>query len=110
MRLLFKHLFTGKDNETFDIGRIILFEAIQSYIALAAYAIYKGGAYDYIAYGTGLAALLAAGGAGIMMKAGTEPEPVSIKTDKMSVKVGKTGSDDADDNTAAAVTDDADQK
>lgn len=86
---IIKHLFTGKDNRTIDIGRVILFEAVQSYILLAAYLIYKGGAFDLIAYGSGLAALLAAGGAGIALKSGTEPEPVSVRPKDMAVKVGK---------------------
>jgi hypothetical protein len=79
MRSFFRHLFTGKDNRSFDIGRVILFEAVQSYIALTAYFMVRGGSFDFIAYGTGLAALLAAGGVGIAAKAGTEPEAAEIK-------------------------------
>jgi hypothetical protein len=97
MRSFWKHLFTGKDNRSFDIGRVILFEAVQSYIMLTAYFIFKGGAFDFIAYGTGLAALLAAGGAGIAMKAGTEPEALEIKTPKITIKRGKTSDGDGDD-------------
>jgi hypothetical protein len=95
MRSFWKHLLTGKDNRSFDIGRVILFEAVQSYIVLTAYFIFKGGAFDFIAYGTGLAALLAAGGAGIALKSGTEPEPLSIRTKDMAVKIGKSDDEDA---------------
>jgi hypothetical protein len=85
MKRFFKHLLSGRDNRTVDIGRVILFEAVQSYILLTGYFIFKGGSFDFIAYGTGLAALLAAGGAGIALKAGTEPEAIGTKDDEASV-------------------------
>lgn len=95
MKRAIRHLFTGRDNHTIDIGRVLMFQAVQSYMILTAYFIYKGGAFDFIAYGSGLAALLAAGSAGLAMKAGTEPEPVSVRTKDMAVKVGKSDAEDA---------------
>lgn len=65
--------FSGKDNQTLDVGRILWALSILSFLGMGFYGIYKGQVVDYIAFGTGAAALLAAGGAALGMKAKTEP-------------------------------------
>jgi len=69
-----KHMFTGKDNQTIDLGRVLWAKAVVAFLGLAFYGVYKGNPVDYMAFGTGLAAVLAAGGAAIGFKAKTEPE------------------------------------
>ena len=69
-----KHMFTGKDNQTMDLGRVLWAKAVVAFLGLAFYGVYKGNPVDYMAFGTGLAAVLAAGGAAIGLKAKTEPE------------------------------------
>jgi len=69
-----KHMFTGKDNQTIDLGRVLWAKAVIAFLGLAFYGVYKGNPVDYMAFGTGLAAVLAAGGAAIGFKAKTEPE------------------------------------
>lgn len=70
-----KNTFTGKDNETIDMGRVLWAAGAFSFLGLAGYAIYKGQTWDAVAFGTGFGAILAAGGFGLKMKENTEPEP-----------------------------------
>jgi len=74
MRSLWVTLFTGKDNKSLDIGRVIWLLSVLSFIVFAFLGLYMDKPTDYIAYGTGLAALLAAGGAALNLKSKTEPE------------------------------------
>lgn len=66
-------LFTGRDNTTWDLGRVLWAKMALSYVALSAWQVTHGGAFEPVAWGTGAAALLAAGGAAIGLKAHTEP-------------------------------------
>ena len=75
--LALKQMFTGKDNKTLDLGRVLWAKAVVAFMALAFYGVYKGNPVDYMAFGTGLAAVLAAGGAAIGFKAKTEPEDLN---------------------------------
>ncbi len=72
---MMKQLFTGKDNETLDIGRVLWALSVVSFIGFAFLGLYLEKPTDYIAYGTGLSALLAAGGAALNLKKDTEPGP-----------------------------------
>lgn len=73
MKKFFKDLFTGKDNRTYDMGRVLWFQSIQAFMGISIYAIYKGGTFDPVLWGAGLAALLGGGGAAIGLKSMTEP-------------------------------------
>jgi len=72
---MLKNTFTGKDNETIDIGRIIWMLGALSFLGCAFYSIYKGQAWDAIAFGTGFGAVLAGGGIALNLKKDTEPNP-----------------------------------
>jgi len=74
MNNLWITLFTGKDNKSLDVGRIIWFVSVLSFITFAFLGLYMDKPTDYIAYGTGLSTLLAAGGAALGLKSKTEPE------------------------------------
>lgn len=69
----FKDIFTGKDNRTFDMGRVLWFQSVQAFILVTIYSLHKGGSFDPVVWGAGLAALIAGGGAAIGIKANTEP-------------------------------------
>ena len=69
-----KQMFTGKDNKTIDLGRVLWAKAVVAFLGIGFYGIYNGNPMDYLAYGTGLAAVLAAGGAAIGLKSKTEPD------------------------------------
>jgi hypothetical protein len=71
---VFIHSFTGKDNKTFDIARILWALGCLCFLGCTFYALYKGQTWDAVAFGTGFGALLAGGGAAIGMKKGSEPE------------------------------------
>lgn len=73
MRELMRHLFTGKDNATFDLGRLLWAKGSIAFTALSAYSVHKGNPFDPVAWGTGFGAMLAAGGAAIWAKRDTEP-------------------------------------
>lgn len=73
MTTFLTNVFTGKDNQTHDIGRVLWFIGVVAFIGFSAFRVYTKGEFDAIGYGTGLGGLLAGGGLGINLKAKTEP-------------------------------------
>lgn len=71
---MLKNTFTGVDNETIDIGRVLLAMGCLSFLGCAFYSLYKGQTFDAVAFGAGFSALLAGGGLGIKLKENTEPK------------------------------------
>ena len=69
--------FTGADNKSIDVGRILWAMSVVSFLVMGFYGIWKGQVMDYLAFGTGIAAVMAAGGAALGMKANSEPKPES---------------------------------
>jgi hypothetical protein len=69
-----RKLFTGRDNQTWDLGRFLWAGFSTSLIVLQAHAVIHSQAFDPIAFSTGAGAILAAGAAGLGMKAHTEPD------------------------------------
>jgi hypothetical protein len=68
------HMLSGKDNSTVDVARVSMLLLVLGFIGLAAADLYHGGKWDPQSYGIAAGALLAGGGAGIGMKAKTEPD------------------------------------
>ena len=73
LKKFFKDILTGKDNSTYDMGRVLWVQGAISYCAIAFVAVYRDQHWDPIAFGTGFAAILAAGGAAMKFKETTEP-------------------------------------
>lgn len=69
----FRDIFTGRDNRTYDMGRVLWFQSVQAFVLVTIYSLHKGGSFDPVTWGAGLAALIAGGGAAIGMKASSEP-------------------------------------
>jgi hypothetical protein len=69
-----KHCFTGADNTTYDIGRVLWAVAFVIGLAMHVYMTLIGKPYDLQAYGLGIGAILLAGGAAIKMKESSEPK------------------------------------
>ena len=67
--------FTGADNKSIDVGRILWAMSVVSFLVMGFYGIWKGQVIDYLAFGTGISAIMAAGGAALGFKAKTEPKP-----------------------------------
>lgn len=74
LRNFLKHLFTGIDNHTFDIARVLWFVSVMTFLALAVWhvVINKQG-FDASNFGLGAGGMLAGGGAGLGLKGNTEP-------------------------------------
>lgn len=67
------NLFTGKDNTTLDLGRVLWAKGAVIFNALAVYSVVHTHTFDFVSYGTGFAGVLAAGGAALWAKKDTEP-------------------------------------
>jgi len=74
MNQFFKHIFTGKDNQTYDIGRVLWAIGVIAFICFAGYEAIQKGIFDAMGYGTGFGAVLAGGGVGIGTKIKGEPD------------------------------------
>ena len=69
-----KSLLTGKDNLTYDVGRVLLFLGGIVFLGCTVIAVAKSLEFDMEKFGYGLGALLGGGGAGIGAKGHTEPD------------------------------------
>lgn len=70
MRAVFKAAFTGRDNETTDIARVLW--ALSMLVMLGLQVVNFRG-FDIHAFATSASLLLASGGAAVAIKAHTEP-------------------------------------
>ncbi len=69
----FFEVFTGKDNASLDMGRILWAMGVLVFFALSIHSVWHGNVFDPIAWGSGFGAILASGGAALWMKQSTEP-------------------------------------
>ncbi len=74
MKNFYKNILTGKDNATYDISRVMLGLSTITFLGISIFAVIQGQIWHPMEFGTGLSAILAGGGAGIGLKAHTEPE------------------------------------
>lgn len=65
--------FTGADNKTIDLGRLLWAKGVFVFFGLTIYDVYRGATFDASTWGVGFGAVLAAGGAALALKAKTEP-------------------------------------
>ena len=70
---LIKNLLTGKDNETYDIGRVTWMLGTVAVIALAGYEVMRDNV-NLRELAEALGIVSGAGGASVMMKKDTEPQ------------------------------------
>jgi len=73
MKEFFKHLLTGKDNQTYDIGRVTWLLGIVSVIGLAIYEVTTA-QVSLRELAEALGIVSGAGGASVMMKKDAEPQ------------------------------------
>lgn len=74
IRELAYNAFTGADNKSLDIGRILWTVGTFFYFGLSVYDISMGGKFVPMDWATGFGVVLAAGGAALGMKANSEPK------------------------------------
>lgn len=67
MKLL-KDWFTGPNNDNYEAGRFLWFVSVLNANGLAGWHLYQNGQFDIMLFGTGVAALIAAGGWGVGVK------------------------------------------
>jgi hypothetical protein len=73
MKQIFQHLLTGKDNETYDIGRVTWFLGFIAVIVIAAFEVmHTTVSLRELAEALGIVS--GAGGASVMMKKDAEPQ------------------------------------
>lgn len=73
MSEILRQLLTGKDNETYDIGRVTWLISLIAVIALAFYEVMNN-SVSIRELAESLGIVSAAGGASVAMKGKTEPE------------------------------------
>lgn len=71
--MLLRTMVTGKDNQSLDAHRVLLFFFAVALVAQQVYALVSGHQFDQIAAASAYAGLLAGSGAGLWMKRSTEP-------------------------------------
>ena len=75
MQKLLVDCFTGKDNRTFDWGRILWAMGGVAFIVYAGWEVFKTNHFAAQDFGIGFGGILGGGGAGLALKAKIEPEP-----------------------------------
>lgn len=71
--IFLKDCLTGKDNQTYDVARLLWAISVLAFIIFEAIHVCHKLEFDMIGYGEGLAATLASGAMSIKMKETTEP-------------------------------------
>jgi len=67
-------MFTGVDNQTFDLGRLLWAKISIVYCAISGWHTYHTGTFDPQQWAIGASAILAGGGGSLALKAKTEPQ------------------------------------
>jgi len=73
---MLKHLFTGIDNTTWDLGRVLWAKISFVFCVISGWHTYHTGTFDPQAWAIGASAILAGGGGAIALKSKTEPTNV----------------------------------
>ena len=66
-------LFTGKDNTSYDLGRVLWAFLTVAMVGQEAFAVYRGHPFDPITFSSASAAMLAGGAGALSLKRKTEP-------------------------------------
>jgi hypothetical protein len=69
-----KHITTGIDGESFDIGRVMWVIGVLTYIGLSIFQLVKHQTFDPIAWASGFAIICGGSGVALKLKEKTEPQ------------------------------------
>ena len=72
--MIFKHLLTGKDNQTYDIARVAWMVSLGAILFAAGYQVITRGAVSLRELAESLGIVSGAGGASIWAKKDAEPQ------------------------------------
>lgn len=75
-----KDIVTDYDNETYDTGRVLAVSVVLSMMVMQLVAVWKSGTFDPSAFGTGVAAVIAALGVAIFGDNAKRPKDDRIAT------------------------------
>jgi len=78
MKKFIVNLLTEADGRTWDLFRVSFSAAFLGFLGFSSWSVYQTGTFDPVAYGTGFAALFAAGGAGVGLKSKLEGPATDI--------------------------------
>jgi len=71
--MIFKHLLTGKDNQTYDIARVAWMVSLLAVLVVAGYQVITHGAVSLRELAESLGIVSASGGASVWAKKDAEP-------------------------------------
>lgn len=74
MREQFNQLVTGKDNETWDVGRVGFILGLFVFLGNSMFSVYSSGVFNAQDFGIGFAGLAGGVGALLKLKENTEPK------------------------------------
>lgn len=75
IKKFFMDSFTGEDNQTFDLGRLLWAVGVLALLGLTVYSVvFKGAVFSATEFGLAFAGLLMAGGGALAFKRHTEPK------------------------------------
>lgn len=69
----FKDIFTGKDNATYDGGRVLCAASFIVYFIFTAITLAHGTPFDYLSFSGGISAMAVGFGLNLKFKRDTEP-------------------------------------
>ena len=72
--MIFKHLLTGKDNQTYDIARVAWMVSLLAVLAVAGYQVMMHGVVSLRELAESLGIVSGAGGASVWAKKDAEPQ------------------------------------
>jgi hypothetical protein len=75
MSTIFRNLFTGVDNSTYDLGRVIWVHFALVYSLVSVWHLYNGNGFDPLTWSAGAGAVMASGSGSLLLKKSTEPTP-----------------------------------
>lgn len=75
MKKILSDLFTGIDNQTYDLGRVMWAASLFSFLVMALGHVFWSHQLDYISCSAGITAINAGSAGSLAMKRKTEPQP-----------------------------------
>ena len=74
MKKFVNDMFTGRDNKTADISRVLWAAGVIAFLGLSIFSVIQGQPFLPKDFGEGLGLVLSLGGLGVGIKSHTEPE------------------------------------